>query len=162
MSYPAKAEDANLRTISDMMLAFDVPVGLSDHTIGIGVAVASIAFGVCIIEKHLTFDRKDGGVDSAFSMEPEEFQLLTEESLKAWQALGGISYGPLPSEKTSYSHRPSLYFVEDIAAGTVVQREHMSSLRPNKGLPPKDIERLVGKQLKSAVKRGTPVSWEVF
>ena len=90
MSYPSRPEDINLRTIPDMISAFGLPIGLSDHTLGIGVAVASVAFGACVIEKHLTYDRTEGGVDSAFSMEPKEFKLLVEESYKAWLSLGGV------------------------------------------------------------------------
>ncbi|MEI8366178.1 MAG: pseudaminic acid synthase [Parachlamydiaceae bacterium] len=162
MSYPSQPDDANLRTIPDMISTFDVPVGISDHSLGIGVAIASVAFGACVIEKHLTYDRREGGVDSAFSMEPAEFKLLVGESYRAWRGLGHVHYGPLPSEKVSYSHRPSLYFIEDIPLGTVIQEAHISSLRPNKGLPPKEIDQVIGRKLLFGVKKGMPVSWECF
>lgn len=162
MAYPADPRDINLRTIPDIAKTFGTLVGLSDHTLGIGVALASIPYGACMIEKHLTNARTEGGVDSAFSMEPHEFKSLVEESEKAWEAQGTIKFGPLPSEKTSYSHRPSLYFVEDIPAGTKIQSHHIRSVRPGKGLPPKEIGRVINATLKRAIKKGTPVSWDVF
>lgn len=162
MAYPANPKDCNLRTIPNMMETFDTFVGLSDHTLGIGVAVASVALGCCVIEKHLTHARVEGGVDSVFSMEPAEFKKLVEESDKAWQALGKVNYGPLVSERSSYAHRPSLYFVEDIAPGTTIGIQHIRSVRPGNGLPPKEIEKIVGLTIKKQVKKGTPVSWEVF
>ncbi|HEV8052730.1 MAG TPA: pseudaminic acid synthase [Parachlamydiaceae bacterium] len=162
MSYPANPKDINLRTLPSLADKFGTLVGLSDHTLGIGVAVASVALGCCVIEKHLTKARSEGGVDSAFSMEPDEFKLLVEESLRAWQALGKVQYGPLPSEMTAYSHRPSLYFVEDISAGTKIEEHHVRSVRPGKGLPPKEIDRIIGMEVKKAIKKGTPVSWDVF
>lgn len=161
-SYPASPKDANLRTLPHLADSFDTLVGLSDHTMGIGVAVASVALGACLIEKHFTLARKDGGVDSAFSMEPHEFQSLVEESKKAWQALGHIHYAPLYAERVTHSHRPSLYFVEDVAEGTIIQSEHVRSVRPGKGLPPKELPHILGLTLMQNVKRGTPVSWEVF
>ena len=162
MSYPANPKDINLRTLPSLVEKFGTLVGLSDHTLGIGVAVASVAFGCCVIEKHLTIARSEGGVDSAFSMEPDEFKLLVEESKKAWLALGKVQYGPLPSEMTAYSHRPSLYFVEDIPAGTKIEAHQVRSLRPGKGLPPKEFDRVIGKTVKRTVKKGTPVSWDDF
>ena len=161
MAYPARPEDFNLRTIPDMASYFNTTVGLSDHSLGIGVSVASIILGASVIEKHLTFNRNDGGVDSAFSLEPFEFKMLVEETFRAWQALGSIKYGPLPLELSCYSYRPSLYFIEDITAGTVLQKEHISSLRPNKGLPPKDVTKILGCKLIKDVKKGTPVSWSL-
>lgn len=162
MSYPANPKDINLRTLPSLSEKFGTLVGLSDHTMGIGVAVASVAFGCCVIEKHLTKARVEGGVDSAFSMEPDEFKLLVEESNKAWQALGKVQYGPLPSEMTAYSHRPSLYFVEDLSAGTKIEAHHVRSVRPGKGLPPKEIEAIIGNTVKKEIKKGTPVSWDLF
>lgn len=163
LDYPAKAEDMNLRTIPDMAKKFDTLMGLSDHTIGTGVAIASVALGACAIEKHLTAVRgREGGVDSAFSSEPAEFKMLVDESKKAWQALGSIKYGPLPVESSSYSHRPSIYFVEDIPAGTVIGPKHVRTIRPANGLPPKEMDRVLGSTLKQSVKKGTPVSWNFF
>jgi len=162
MAYPASPKDINLRTIPNLAETFETLVGLSDHTLGIGVAVASVAMGGCVIEKHLTKSRAEGGVDSSFSMEPLEFKALTEEAKKAWQALGEVQYGPLDAEKTSYSHRPSLYFVEDIAKNMRIERHHIRSVRPGNGLPPKEYENIIGLSTKSAIKKGTPVSWEAF
>jgi N-acetylneuraminate synthase len=162
MAYPADPLDVNLKTIPDMSENFHTLIGLSDHTLGIGVAVASVVLGACVIEKHLTIARKDGGVDSAFSMEPHEFKQLVEESKKAWQALGSIHYGPLKAETTSYSHRPSLYFVEDIPTGTKIEPHHIRSVRPAKGLSPKEFDNIVGRVITKEVKKGTPVSWDVF
>jgi N-acetylneuraminate synthase len=162
MAYPANPVDIHLRTLPHLAHSFNTLVGLSDHTLGIGVALASIPLGACVIEKHFTNARSEGGVDSAFSMEPNEFKSLVEESKKAWQALGKVHYGPLSSEKVSYSHRPSLYFVQDIEQGTKIEAHHIRSLRPNKGLPPKEIDRVIGSILKQRVKKGTPVSWDVL
>lgn len=161
-AYPAKPQDIHLRTIPHLAESFDVLVGLSDHTLGIGVAIASVALGACLIEKHFTLSRKDGGVDSAFSMEPHELRALVEESKKAWEALGQVRYAPLQSEKVTMSHRPSLYFVEDLPAGTVVEFHHVRTIRPGKGLPPKELPHILGLSLTTPVKKGTPVSWEIF
>lgn len=158
MAYPANPEDINLFTLPHLIEIFDTCVGLSDHTLGIGVAIASISLGACVIEKHFINARSEGGVDSAFSMEPIEFKFLVEESKKAWQALGSVHYGPLASEKVSYSHRPSLYFIENIESGTRVEAHHIRSLRPGKGLPPKEFEKVMGLVLNKSVKKGTPVS----
>ncbi len=161
-AYPTSPKDANLRTIPHLAESFDTLVGLSDHTLGIGVAVASVALGACLIEKHFTLSRAEKGVDSAFSMEPAEFGLLVEESKKAWEALGRVHYAPLYVERITHSHRPSLYFVDDIPAGTIIQSYHIRSVRPAKGLPPKELPHILGLMLKQAVKKGTPVSWEIF
>lgn len=155
-AYPAEPEDMNLRTIPDMMKRFSVLAGLSDHSLGLGVPVASVAMGACLIEKHLTLDRSEGGVDSAFSLEPAELKELVIESKRAWQALGKITYEPLPSEKGTWLNRPSLYFIEDLSAGTLIEEKHLRSLRPGKGLPPKEMGKLLGKKLLKEVKRGTP------
>ncbi len=161
-AYPAQPQDAHLRTLPHLASSFDVPVGLSDHTMGIGVAIASIALGACFIEKHLTLARAEGGVDSGFSMEPAEFAALVTESKKAWEALGHIQYAPLNAERVTYSHRPSLYFVEDLPSGTVLQASHVRTVRPSKGLLPKELPHVLGLVLTQSVKKGTPVSWDVF
>lgn len=161
-AYPAQPQDAHLRTIPHLASSFDVPVGLSDHTMGIGVAIASIALGACFIEKHLTLARTEGGVDSGFSMEPPEFAALVSESRKAWEALGHIQYAPLDAERVTHSHRPSLYFVEDVPSGTALQASHVRTVRPSKGLPPKQLPHVLGLVLKQSVKKGTPVNWDVF
>lgn len=161
-AYPAKSEDMNLRTIPDMAKKFGVDVGLSDHTLGIGVALASVALGSCLIEKHFTLNRSEGGVDSAFSMESHELKSLVIESKRAWEALGTISYEPLESEKGIGLNRPSIYFIEDIPAGTIVDAHHLRTVRPGKGLPPKEMDKLIGKKLLKDVKKGTPASWDLF
>lgn len=161
-AHPATPADCHLRTLPHLSATFNTLVGLSDHTLSIGVPLASVALGSVFIEKHLILSRAEGGVDSMFSLEPQEFQLLVSESHKAWQALGSINYAPLPAEKASLSHRPSLYFVVDIAEGTIVQPHHIRSVRPCNGLPPKEIGKLIGLQLRRDVKKGTPVSWKLF
>src|SRR5262249_52378940 len=128
MSYPAQPSDMNLNTLPHLAETFGTLVGLSDHTLGIGTAIASIPFGACMIEKHITLSKAEGGVDSAFSLEPEEFKQLVVETKNAWESLGKIHYGCLPSEKQSFAHRPSLFFVEDLAAGTVVGPHHIRSV----------------------------------
>ena len=160
-AYPAKPSDIHLRTLPHLAESFGVLTGLSDHTLGIGVAIASVALGACLIEKHLTLSRQEGGVDSFFSMEPHECQALVEESKRAWEALGKIHYGPLPAEKTTLLHRPSLYFVEDLPVGSVIQSHHVRTVRPGRGLPPKELSHLLGLTLTSPVTKGTPVSWEL-
>lgn len=161
-AYPANPKDANLRTLPHLAECFDTLVGLSDHSLGIGVAVASVALGACFIEKHLTLSRADGGVDSAFSMEPQEFKSLVEESQRAWEALGHIRYIPLHAERVTKSHRPSLFFIENLPAGTIVQAHHIRSVRPGTGLPPKELNHVLGLELTHEVKKGTPVAWECF
>lgn len=161
-SYPAAAEDANLRTVPHMAEAFDVVVGLSDHTLGIGTPIAGVALGCCLIEKHFTLDRNEGGVDSSFSLNPEEMKSLVQECKAAYEALGTVRYGVLPSEQSVRSHRPSLYFLVDLEAGEIIRDYHIGTVRPGEGLPPKEIEKILGMQLKKDVKAGTPVSWDRF
>ncbi|MBA3722721.1 MAG: pseudaminic acid synthase [Parachlamydiaceae bacterium] len=161
-SYPASPKDSNLRTIPHLAEAFDTLVGLSDHTLGIGAPLASIALGACMIEKHFTISRSGGGVDDAFSLEPDELKSLVVESERAWQALGKIQYSPLKAERVTHSHRPSLYFVEELKPGMIVQMHHIRSVRPGNGLPPKEIDRIIGLKLEHPVKKGTPVSWDLF
>jgi pseudaminic acid synthase len=161
-AYPAPPDEINLRTIPHLANTFQTIVGLSDHTAGVGVAVASIAFGSCVIEKHLTLSRADGGVDAAFSLEPAEFTELTKESLRAWQALGQVQYGVTESEKTSLSHRRSLYFVKDLKAEETITPEHIQAIRPGFGLPTKEYDRLIGRQVSKDVKRGEAVKWDLI
>jgi N-acetylneuraminate synthase len=161
-SYPALAKDAHVRTIPHLAAAFDVSVGLSDHTIGMGVSLAAVAWGACLIEKHVTLNRLDGGVDSAFSLEPTELQMLVKESKQAWEALGHIQYTSLLSEQTSRSHRPSLFFVQDIQPGETIQPHHIRSVRPNSGLPIKEEQHIIGLKVERFIKAGTPVTWDVF
>lgn len=161
-SYPATPEGTNLLTIPHMKQLFDCEVGLSDHTMGIGVSLASVALGATVIERHFTLARADGGVDSAFSLEPAELKQLVEEALKVKQALGQVSYQVAEQEKKSLQFRRSLYFVEDIKAGEVITEKNMRAIRPGLGLSPKYYQEILGRSLKVAVKRGTPVKWEVL
>jgi pseudaminic acid synthase len=158
-SYPSTPADSNLLTISHLRDLFDVQVGLSDHTLGIGVSVASAALGATVIEKHFTLDRAEGGVDSAFSMEPAEMKQLVIETERAWQATGAIHYGRTASEEKSLVFRRSLYITEDIKAGDIFTSQNLRSIRPGRGLAPKYYEMLLGKAVNQDVKRGTPVSW---
>ncbi len=161
-AYPAPPEDANLLTIPHMRELFDVQVGLSDHTPGTGVAVAAVALGATVIEKHLTIRRSDGGVDSGFSLEPEEMKALVEETGRAWRALGRIWYGPTEKEKPSLRFRRSLYVVRDMKAGDPFTRENMRAIRPGLGLPPKYHDVFLGKKASRDIKKGTPVSWDLI
>ncbi|RUL54195.1 pseudaminic acid synthase [Lysinibacillus antri] len=162
-TYPATPENTNILTIPHMKQLFeDVQVGLSDHTLGIGVAVASVALGATVIEKHFTLSRADGGVDSAFSMEPAEMKALVEESERAWQALGKVKYGPTEKEKSSLKFRRSIYVSRDIKPGELFSEANIKIVRPGYGLEPKFIEYIVGKTSKLDIKRGTPLSWELI
>jgi pseudaminic acid synthase len=161
-TYPASPDNSNLLTIPHMQDLFNCQVGLSDHTMGIGVAVASVALGATVIEKHFTLSRAEGGVDSAFSMEPSELKLLVEETERAWQALGQIKYGPTEKEKPSLKHRRSLYISEDMKNGDVFIPQNMRSVRPGLGLAPKYYETVLGKRVNRDVKKGTPVSWDLI
>lgn len=161
-SYPSTPEGTNLLTIPHMRELFNCKVGLSDHTLGIGAAVASVALGAAVIEKHFTISRADGGVDSVFSLEPTEMKMLVEEANRAYEALGEIHYGISEQEKKSLQFRRSLYIVEDMKAGDVITEKNMRSIRPGGGLSPKYYDVLIGKTVKSDVKKGTPLSFEVF
>jgi len=161
-SYPAAAENSNVLTIPHMRELFGCDVGLSDHTLGIGAAVASIALGVTVIEKHFTLDRNDGGVDSQFSLEPAEFAQLVKETQTAWQALGQVSYGPTTAELGAVKRRRSIYVVDDIAAGTYLTKQNVRCIRPGYGLAPKYYEGLLGRVVKRDLKKGEPMSWDML
>ncbi|EMY61442.1 pseudaminic acid synthase [Leptospira terpstrae] len=161
-TYPATPETTNIHSIPHMRELFGCEIGLSDHTMGIGVAVASVALGATVIEKHFTLRRADGGVDSTFSMEPEEMKALVTESERAWQGLGKISYGPTEKEKASLVFRRSLYVVEDMKAGELVTEKNVRSIRPGYGMPPKFFDFVIGKRINRDVKRGTGLSWEML
>lgn len=161
-SYPATPEGTNLMTIPHMKELFHCRVGLSDHTLGIGAAVASIALGGTVIEKHFTLSRAEGGVDSAFSLEPDEMALLVRECNTAWQALGHISYEVAEQEKKSLQFRRSLYIVEDLKKGDILTEKNVRSIRPGLGLSPKYYDVVLGKRVKCDVKRGTGLSWDVI
>jgi N-acetylneuraminate synthase len=161
-TYPASPENTNILTIPHMRDLFQCEVGLSDHTMGVGVGIASVALGATVIEKHFTLRRADGGVDSAFSMEPEEMQTLVVETQRAWQALGQVSYEAIAAEKKSISFRRSLYIVKNLKAGSIVTPQNLRNIRPGLGLPPKYYDILLGKTIKHNTKKGTPVTWELF
>jgi pseudaminic acid synthase len=161
-TYPATPDNTNILTIPHMRTLFDCQIGLSDHTMGIGVAVASVALGATVIEKHFTLRRSDGGVDSAFSMEPGEMKAVVAECGRAQQSLGVVTYGPTKAEKVSVTYRRSLYIVEDVNEGDVLSGANVRAIRPGLGLPPKFYETVLGLRVSKAVKRGTPVTWELF
>lgn len=161
-TYPATADNTNILTIPHLRELFDCEVGLSDHTMGVGVSVASVALGATVIEKHFTLSRADGGVDSTFSMEPAEMSQLVIETERAWQSLGKVSYGATEKEKKSLVYRRSLYIVKDMQAGEVLTTENLRAIRPGLGLPPKYFATLLGKKLSQDVKRGTPMSWDLI
>jgi N-acetylneuraminate synthase len=161
-TYPATAENTNIRTIPHLRALFDCEAGISDHTMGIGVSVASVALGATVIEKHFTLRRADGGVDSAFSMEPQEMRDLVLDSERAWQALGTVSYGPTPAERNSLRFRRSLYVTKDMKAGEKLSAHNLRAIRPGSGLQPKFYTHALGKPVKMDVKRGTPLSWDLF
>lgn len=161
-TYPASPENTNIRTIAHLRDSFDCLVGLSDHTMGCGVAVAAVAMGACLVEKHFTLARADGGVDSSFSLEPAEFAMLRVESERAWQSLGQITYGGTRAEEKSKSYRRSLYIAKDLANGEALTRENLRIVRPGFGLPPKYFETMLGKRINRAVPAGTPLTWELL
>ena len=161
-TYPSTPKGTNIATIPHMREMFGCEVGLSDHSMGIGVSVASIAMGATVIEKHFTLNRSDGGIDSAFSMEPSEMESLVVESERAWQSVGTISYGPGEKEVQSRQYRRSLYIVEDIKAGEVITEKNMRAIRPGLGLPPKYYNIVLGKKVSGDVARGTAVCWDLL
>lgn len=161
-TYPASPQNTNLVTIPHLRDLFGCQVGLSDHTMGVGVAVASVALGATVIEKHFTLRRADGGVDSVFSLEPEEMRSLVIETERAWQAIGRVSYGPSASEKASMKFRRSLYVAEDMRAGDVFTERNLRAIRPGYGLAPKYLDAFIGKPVARDVSRGTPLTWELL
>ena len=161
-TYPATPENTNILTIPHLRELFGCEVGLSDHTMGVGVSVASVALGATVIEKHFTLNRADGGVDSSFSMEPDEMAQLVMETERAWQALGQVSYGSTEAEKKSLQYRRSLYVVQDLKTGETLSHENVRAIRPGYGLAPKFFDLILGKRVGQAVKKGTPLSWELI
>lgn len=161
-TYPATAENTNILTIPHLRELFGCEVGLSDHTMGVGVSVASVALGASVIEKHFTLNRADGGVDSTFSMEPAEMAQLVVETERAWQALGQVNYGATEAEKKSIVFRRSLYVVQDLKAGDVLTTANVRAIRPGLGLPTKYLEVVLGKRVSRAVKRGTALEWNLL
>lgn len=161
-SYPASPEYSNIITIPHLREIFNCEVGLSDHTMGIGVSVASVALGATVIEKHFTLCRDDGGVDSSFSMEPLEFEELVLETERAWCSLGKIQFGPSENERNSLLFRRSVYITKDMNEGEKFSKENIRIIRPGMGLSPKYYEIILGKTVKRNVKRGTAVSWDLL
>ncbi|SDT71964.1 pseudaminic acid synthase [Actinoplanes derwentensis] len=161
-SYPAPPEQTNLRRIPVLAEALRLPIGLSDHTMGIGVPIAAVAYGAVLIEKHFTLDRADGGVDSAFSLDQAELNLLVTESERAWQALGTTAIGPTEAEKESLRFRRSLYVVTDVKAGDPVTEENVRSIRPTGGLEPDAIGTVLGRTFAVDAAKGTPLTWDLI
>ena len=160
--YPTPLRDSNLKTIPELAKMFDAVIGLSDHTMGTAVPVAAVALGAAVIEKHVTLRRADGGVDSAFSLEPEELERMVTDVNAAWEAKGQVFYGLAESEKAARTFRRSLYVVQDLKAGEVIAAQHVRSIRPGLGLPPKHIKDVIGKRASRDVKRGTPLDWSMI
>lgn len=161
-TYPATPENTNIATIPHLAALTGCAVGLSDHTMGCGVSVAATALGAVLIEKHFTLSRADGGVDSAFSMEPAELAQLRIETERAWQSVGEVSYGNVPAEDASRAFRRSLYITRDLKAGDVLDESSLRSIRPGFGLAPRYIDALIGQRVARDVARGTPASWELL
>jgi pseudaminic acid synthase len=159
--YPALPEHADLRTLQDMSRLFQCPVGISDHSLGLGVSLAAVVLGAVMIERHFTLGRSDGGPDAAFSLEPAELAALVREARTARKALGCVRYGPVNGESTSYSHRRSIYAVTDIAEGEVFTRDNIRVIRPGFGLSPKHFERLLRCEAAKRVPGGTALGWDV-
>ncbi|MBA2281881.1 MAG: pseudaminic acid synthase [Acidimicrobiia bacterium] len=160
--YPAAVDELDLRTIQDIRDRWQVPVGLSDHTMTDTSAVVAVALGACVLEKHVTLRRSDGGPDASFSLEPDDLARLVGVVREAESALGQVRYGPSPDEVPSLAFRRSLFFVADLPAGSVVERTHVRSVRPGDGLAPIHLPDVLGATLTAAVTRGTPVTWDVL
>lgn len=159
-TYPARPVNTNLLTIPNLKAAFGTQVGLSDHTMGVGVPCAAVALGATVIEKHFTLARVDGGVDSAFSLEPHELKLLVEETERAWQAVGEVRYGGSDDEQASIKYRRSIYISNDIKAGQQLTDDNMRIVRPGFGLAPKYYDMLIGRRVNKDLSKGTAMSWE--
>lgn len=159
-TYPASPENTNLRTIPHMKELFGYHCGLSDHTKGIGTAIASVALGARVIEKHFTISREDGGVDSVFSIEPDELTSLVIEAKRAWEALGSVKYDILKAEESSLRYKRSIYFVEDLKKGEMITNENIRVIRPGDGLDPKFYDLIQNSRVIKDVKRGTPFNWD--
>lgn len=161
-NYPADPTDANLQTLPHMKELFQCQVGLSDHTLGTAVAVASVALGARVIEKHVTLNRSDGDIDAAFSLEPVELAQLVRDTHAAWQALGQVSYQPSMKEMASRKHRRSLYVTADLKKGEVLTAQNVRAIRPGLGLSPKCLDEVLGRRVNNDVRRGTPLSWKMI
>ena len=160
--YPAPASDYNLATLADMAAKLDLPVGLSDHTLDNTTAIASVALGAGIIEKHMTLDRAGGGPDDSFSLEPAEFGALCRGARTAWEAIGQVDYGRKSSEQTNVKFRRSLYAVSDIAEGEALSADNIRSIRPGFGLAPREHDKVIGRRARRPIARGTALSWDLL
>ena len=160
-TYPATPDNTNVRTIPNMIDATGCLVGLSDHTMGVGVPAAAVTLGAVLVEKHFTLARADGGVDSAFSLEPHELQSLRDETERAWQSLGTVSYGGSKAEEGSRVFRRSLYVAQDMKEGDTLTQQNLRAIRPGYGLPPKFFDLLIGKRVNRDIARGTPMAWDL-
>jgi pseudaminic acid synthase len=158
-TYPASPRNSNVLTIPHLREVFGTEVGLSDHTMGVGTSIAAVAHGATVIEKHFTLLRADGGVDSSFSLEPEEFRALVVETERAWESLGVVTYGPTKAEEKTLVYRRSVYIAKDLEAGDLLTPENLRCVRPGLGLPPKFYDMLLGRRVNAKVKKGTPMSW---
>jgi pseudaminic acid synthase len=161
-TYPATPENSNVRSVAHLRSAFGCEVGLSDHTMGVGAAVAAVAHGATVVEKHFTLRRADGGVDSAFSLEPAELQQLVVETERAWQSLGQVTFGPLEVEQKSLIYRRSIYVAADLKAGDLLTTKNLRCVRPGAGLPPKYYEVLLGRRVSRDVPEGTLMAWDLI
>ena len=161
-TYPSTPDDSNILTIPEMRSRYGCEIGISDHTMGIGVSVAAVALGATVVEKHFTLQRADGGVDSAFSMEPQEMAQLVIETERAWQALGKVQHGPTEKEKASLVFRRSLYVVADVKAGEKLTPANVRAIRPGNGIAPKFYDEVIGKTAKRDITRGTPLSHDLI
>ena len=161
-AYPTDPKDSNLLVLSELESKFGVVGGLSDHTLGTATAIAAVALGASVIEKHVTLSRASGGTDSDFSIEPDELEALVRDARTAWQALGEVRYGPSRSERESLKFRRSLYAVRDIGKGEPVTNENVRSIRPSNGLAPKYLPNIIGKCAVKNIKRGSPISWNLL
>lgn len=159
-TYPAHPTNTNLTTIPHLMAAFGTQVGLSDHTMGVGVPCAAVAMGATVIEKHFTLARADGGVDSAFSLEPHELKLLVEETERAWQSVGEVRYGGSDDEQASLKYRRSIYISRDVKAGELITAENIRIVRPGFGIAPKYYDILIGRRVNKDLSKGSAMSWE--
>ncbi len=161
-AYPASPDEMNLRSIVDLSARLKVPVGLSDHTLGTAVPVAAVPLGICMIEKHFTLDRSIPGPDSSFSLEPGEFRAMVDSVRTAERALGGVHYGPTPSEAASLVFRRSLFVVKDLKKGEVLTAAHVRSIRPGYGLHPRHLDEVIGRKAAVSISRGTPLLWPLL
>ena len=161
-AYPATPEHSNVLTIPHLRTLFGCEVGLSDHTMGVGAAISAVAHGATVIEKHFTLARSDGGVDSAFSLEPHEMHSLVIEAERAWQSLGKVTYGPSEADVDSIALRRSIYISEDVKAGEVLTTENLRCVRPGMGLLPKYFDVLLGRRVNRDITKGTPMQWELL